>query len=112
MKDEYLRDHSIEPEFVERKDSLKMHKERISKIRKKQLKKQFSFDAEKIVENRELLDIGCPLSSVENSVYEFSSVNIIISLWRSCVFCVFCRLILIIKYNYLKEKSYCKIFSH
>lgn len=86
MKDEYLRDYSIEPEFVERKDSIKMHKERISKIRKKQLKKQFSFDADRNVENSELLDIASPLNSIENSVYEFSSVNIFLSLWQSCVF--------------------------
>lgn len=72
MKDEYLRDHAIEPEFVERKDSIKMHKDRMTKKRKK-LKKQFSF-----VENDELSDIAfpVPLNSIEYSVYEFSSVII------------------------------------
>jgi hypothetical protein len=81
MKDEYLRNHAIEPEFVERKDSIKTYKDRISTKRKRQLKKQFSFDSGPVartVENDELSDMAFPkpLNSIEYSVYEFSSVNI------------------------------------
>lgn len=86
MKDEYLRDHAIEPEFIERKDSIRTHKDRISQKRKK-LKKQFSFDAGKDVENGELSEIAFPkpLNSIEYSVYEFSSV-IILKLRKKSVF--------------------------
>lgn len=88
MKDEYLRDHAIEPEFVERKDSIKTHKDRISQKRKK-LKKQFSFDASKDVENGELSEIAFPkpLNSIEYSVYEFSSVIILKLRERSVFLC-------------------------
>lgn len=91
MKDEYLRDHAIEPEFIERKDSIRTHKDRISQKRKK-LKKQFSFDAGKDVENGELSEIAFPkpLNSIEYSVYEFSSV-IILKLRKKVCFCVVCN---------------------
>jgi hypothetical protein len=34
IEDEYIRDYSFEPEFITRKDSLRMHRSRLEKTRK------------------------------------------------------------------------------
>jgi len=73
LKDEYIRDYAIEPEFITHKDSIALHKDSITSARRKQrqLRKQFSFDAE-----RSLTDDGdVPNSTIENQVYTFCSVN-------------------------------------
>jgi hypothetical protein len=72
LKDEYIRNYAIDPEFITRKDSIPHNKDRISKERRKQrqLKKQFSFDTE-----RSLADDDVPNNStIENQVYSFCSV--------------------------------------
>lgn len=78
MKDEYIRDFAFDPEFIERKDSIKMHKDRMKKSHKrdKRLMRKFhSIEADNSVPDEEA-EMGFEKNTVEEEVISFHTVII------------------------------------
>lgn len=78
MRDEYKRDFAFDPEFIERKDSLEMHKERIDKSHKRKksfMRKFHSIEAHNSVPDEEAA-MSFKKNIVEDEVISFHTVNI------------------------------------
>lgn len=80
MKDEYKRNFAFDPEFIERKDSLEMHKDRIEKTHSHKRNKSFmrkfhSIEAHNSVPDEEAA-MSLKKNIVEAEVISFHTVNI------------------------------------
>lgn len=80
LKDEYIRNYVFEPEFLTRKDSIHMHKDRLLREQKreqrqsKRLAKSHSLELEALSE--EEVAMKFEKSIVDAEVYSFCTVNI------------------------------------
>lgn len=78
IEDEYIRDYAFEPEFIQRKDSIKMHKERLEKKHKqneKLMRKFHSLDVYKSLSEEEIAMI-LKTNIIDAEVYSFCTVII------------------------------------
>jgi hypothetical protein len=78
LKDEYVRNYVFDPELLQRKDSIEMHKDRLEKIQKanrRYMKKVHSIDINKPMSHEELA-AKIPTTPLDDEVYSFCTVNI------------------------------------
>lgn len=75
LEDEYIRNYVFDPEFITRKDSIDMHKERIDNVQKRtrKLARQHSLDLCNLSEEEITLKLNKNL--IEAEVHSFSTVN-------------------------------------
>lgn len=78
LKDEYIRNYVFDPELLQRKDSIDMHKERMDKIHKANkrfMRKFHSVDIDKPMTEEEIAT-KFKNTVVDDEVYSFCTVNI------------------------------------
>lgn len=78
MKDEYVRNYVFDPELLQRKDSIDMHKDRLVKIHKankRYLRKFHSIEIDKPMTEEEIAT-KFKNTVVDDEVYSFCTVNI------------------------------------
>lgn len=74
FEDEYKRDYAFEPEFIQRKDSLEMHKDRIDKSHKRN--RSFLRKFRSVEKHESTSEEDFKLTFIEAEVHSFCSVNI------------------------------------
>lgn len=78
LKDEYVRNYIFDPELLQRKDSIEMHKDRLEKIQKankRYLKKVHSIEINAPMTSEEIA-AKFPTTPLDDEVYSFCTVNI------------------------------------